>query len=424
VIKRKRRWPLVALLLSACMLTPALGVTSSSSAAVSAVRASTTTPSIATQLFADQVETLGASKYPDSFAGATLMPTGETVVYTRLASDAALVKAINAINKSGYPVTIVGVSRSYNQLNALSAALNAADKHLLKMGIRLTQSWPDPASGSVKVNVATPQKSDVAALASGIKAAVTASTYRSAVSAQMQSQFGAGVQLNAVQGGTWVAAGRNNDTAPFYDGDQITGGGYLCTGGFNMVGNASGRIYMFTAGHCPSATYSTQAATVGKTSTNYLGACNTSYDFQSIYVPGGGLDDVWGAGGSLYTVIGKLLPAAGTLMTFDGSVTGEVRGNVIDAINTTDYNVYDSVAECIYNAWPVVQATNPNGTWVCQPGDSGGPAIVHTPTATQVNAVGTIVAYYSVDGRPGGATCSAEQIGKIESVTNTTLLTG
>jgi hypothetical protein len=419
----RRKWLFVAII-GGGLLTSAVAVTAPPSAAVTTVRTSATTPSIAVQLFADQAETLGANKYPDSFAGATLTPTGVTDVYALLASDARLVSAINAINQAGYPVDIIGVSRSYNQLNALNARLAAADAHLMKMGIKLSQSWPDPASASVMVTVTAPSMADFSALASVIDSPVAASTYPRAVSDVLKSEFGSSVTLYSQDGGTWVAAGRNNDVAPFDDGDQIYGGGATCTGGFNMIGNRSGHVFMITAGHCPSTTWSTQAQQVGTTSTNYLANCGTDHDYQTIYVPKGGIDDVWGAGGALYTVVGQLLPAPGTLIAFDGSVTNEVRDNTVNAINETVYNIYDSIHQCFYNAHPVVQATNPNGTWICRPGDSGGPVIQHTPSSfANVDAVGTIVAYFSTGGA-GGSTCVAAQIGDIESVTNTTLLSG
>lgn len=420
MITAKRKWLFVAII-GGVLLASAAAVTAPSSAAVTVARTSATTPSIAVQLFAGQVETLGANKYPDSFAGATITPAGVTDVYARLASDAQLVSAINAINKAGYLVNIIGVSRSYNQLNALNVKLMAANAHLLKIGVKLSQSWPDPASGSVMVTVAVPTASDFSALASGIGTPVDASTYGHAVSEMLNSEFGPGVTLYSQDGGTWAAAGRNNDVAPFYDGDQIYGGGYTCTGGFNMIGNRSGHVFMLTAGHCPSGTWSTQAQKVGSTSTNYLANCSTTRDYQTIYVPGGGLGVVWGNSGALYPVTNQLLPAKGAAITFDGSVTGEVRGNTVTAVNTADYNVYDSVHKCFYNAYPVVQATNPNGTWICRPGDSGGPVYSHTPSSA-VWAVGTIVAYYSSGGAAGGSTCSATQMGNIESASNTSLL--
>lgn len=183
-----------------------------------------------------------------------------------------------------------------------------------------------------------------------------------------------------------------------------------------MRGNASGNTFMLTAGHCGSGTWSTQAQQMGNTSTAYF-ENGSENDFQTIYVPSGAIADVWGNGGALYPASGQLLPAVGVQITFDGSITGEVTNNNVSAVNATDYNVYDSLNNTYYNAYPVVQAYNPYGHTVCQPGDSGGPVFQRT-SGSNVNAVGTIVAAYG-----NGSSCSAEQIGTEESVSNTSLLT-
>jgi hypothetical protein len=390
---------------------------------VRAVRtsASVTTTSIEVQLFASRVETLGADNYPNSFAGATLTSAGITEVYAILASDAQLVRAINAINTAGYPVEIIGVGRSYNELNTTNAVLTAASGRLREEGIEVTQSWPDPAAGAVMVSIAEPNNSDIAALTSVKGTRVTASDYMDTVSGLLKSEFGQGVTLQSQYSRMWFASGRNNDTAPFYDGDRIYRSNVSCTGGFNMLGNRSGHVFMLTAGHCLSGTWRTGAQTVGSTSTNYLSGSST-HDYQTIYAPGGGLGVVWGNSGALYPVTNQLLPAVGAAITFDGSVTGEVRGNTVNAVNASVY-AYNGINNTYYTAYPVVEATNPNGTWICQSGDSGGPVYSHTPSS-DVWAVGTISAFYpAYPNAPGGATCAAAQIGDEESVTNTSLIT-
>jgi hypothetical protein len=171
---RKRRGLFVAVV-GGCLLASAAAVTPSV-AATPTVRAAEREPSAAVQLFASEVETLGADRFPNVFSGATLTSAGVTDVYTRLASDVRLVDSIKRINKAKYPVDIIGVSRSYNQLNALSAALLAANAHLLKIGIDLSQSSPDPASGSVLVIVKAPTKARISALASATASRLSAST--------------------------------------------------------------------------------------------------------------------------------------------------------------------------------------------------------------------------------------------------------
>jgi hypothetical protein len=389
-----------------------------SQAAATAVHASATT---AVQLFASEVETLGANHYPSSFAGAAVTSAGVTDVYALKASDAALVTAINALNKSGYLVSIIGVSRSYNQLNALNAALGRAYAHLMKDGIRLVQSWPDPSSGSVVAAIMKPAKADISALGSAAASPTTSSNYRTQTSGLLQREFGKGITLQSRYAVPFVAAGRNNDTAPFYDGDQIYRSGVTCTGGFNMTGNRSGHVFMYTAGHCGSGTWATGAQTVGSTSTNYLSSTSGN-DFQSIYLANGGLGVTWTNGANLAPVTGQLLPAVGAAITFNGSVTGEVRGNTVTAVGITVYGIYNSVGGYYYDATYQVEASNPNGTYCVRPGDSGGPAYSHTP-GSNVLAVGVITGYYYTGGPAGGSTCIATEIGHLESVTDTSLLT-
>jgi hypothetical protein len=422
----RKRW-IFAAIASAGLVASAVVATAPPSTAATTVRTSARTPSAAVQMFADQVETLGAYKYPNSFAGARLTSAGVTDVYALPASDAGLVRAVKALNKGHDPVDIIGVSHSYNRLNAMNATVNAANKRLLRMGIRLAQSSPDPASGTVLVTIAAPVRSGISALASAVGSPVTGATYARTVSNVLRTEFGAAVKLSSIGAGSWKVAGRNNDVAPFFDGDQIYGDGVICTGGFNMTGNRSGHVFLFTAGHCPSDQWWTAAQVVGSTSTNYLGACATEDDYQSIYVPRGGVGNVWGgsAGTSLYTVVGQLLPAPGTLIAFDGSVTDEVRDNTVLGINETVYNIYDSIHNCFYNATPSIVAANPNGTTICQPGDSGGPVIQHTPSSfANVDAVGTIVSYFSSTGNAYGSECASTQIGSIEAETDTSLITG
>ena len=397
----------------------------------SPVPASSASPQAAVQQFASQLETLGANRFPKTFAGATFATNGVAVVYA-LPNDSALVSAVSSINTQHYPVTYVKTSRSYDSLNSLNQHLMAQQARLAASGVNLAESWPDPSTGKVDVSITSPTPSDLSALsaASGASAAnqpVTDAIYHRAAAALITADAGPGYVVENKYGTTSTASGRNNDTAPFYDGDQITGGqwGLLCTGGFAVTGNASGNTFMLTAGHCGSGQWSTQAQVMGSTSPYGMYWENGSTnDFQTIGpISGGALGYVWVSGGGVDPVTGQLLPAVGSDITFDGSVTGEVPGNTVLAVNATDYNVYASGNGTYYDVYPVVQASNPNGSIICQPGDSGGPVFQRTPSP-DMNAVGTIVAYVSIAGEPGGSECSAEQIGTEEAYSNSSLITG
>jgi hypothetical protein len=154
-------------------------------------------PSAAVARFGSEVQTLGVKQYPATFAGATLEPSGVTVVYAVAASDAGLVSAVQELNTHGYPVQFVAVSRSYSQLMAITDKLFRAHSHLRAMGIKLSEFGPDPASGTVTVTLLKPTASDVSALASARGVPVTSSNYRDEVSAVLNQQAGPGITLQS-----------------------------------------------------------------------------------------------------------------------------------------------------------------------------------------------------------------------------------
>jgi hypothetical protein len=448
-VRHRLRRPSAVMSVFAAVIVATLSIASSPAVANPATapatpRVSQTAASAAVQLFASKVETLGAEHYGGSFAGAALTPSGVTEVYALPASDAGLVRAIKAINTHGYRVTFVATRRSYNQLNALTLRLIAANNSLKALGVTPTQGDPDPASGSIQVSVEAPTKAALAKLSADsdvrarIGAPIAAANYKSAVSALLSEKLGPGYTVEskysqaATTGSSKSArrpvtpADRFTDSAPFFGGDQIVGdlSGILCTGGFFVTGNRSGHDFLLTAGHCGQTYPDTfivpnSSALIGPLSTNYW-VPGTTNDYLTIYAPGGGLPYVWANGTTIHPVAGSLLPALKVKMTFDGSKTGEVPFSTVVAVNATDMNVVDSNSGRTYNIYPVVQATPPGTSVTCQKGDSGGPAYQRT-NSTPVYAIGTIAAFF---GGPGVTiVCSAEQIGQETSNSNTTLMT-
>jgi hypothetical protein len=376
--------------------------------------------SAAVDLFASEVETIGVEHYPTTFAGATLEPTGVTDIYAVAASDAKLVSAVNALDTHGYPVKVVAVKRSYSKLMSISGKLLRAYSHLRAKGINLAQFGPDPASGTVKVTLRKPTASGMSALASAQGAPVASSNYRDEASAVLKQQAGAGITLRSQYAtGSPVVASRDGDTAPYFDGDQIyhVGAGVTCTSGFNMVGSGGGD-YMVTAGHCGSGTWKTHASTIGNTSLNYLTATSGN-DFQITYLSGAGLGIVWTNGTNTAPVTGALFPAVGVPITFNGSVTGEVRGVTVQA-TSQNASVYDPSTNTTFVVTNQAIAKSAPGIVCAQPGDSGGPVYSHTPGAN-VLAVGIIEA---TSPNPDGTdTCFATQIDHIAFITGRSLIT-
>lgn len=175
----------------------AVGATAASTATPPSGTAGSGPPSAAVALFGSEVQTLGVKKYPDTFAGVTLEPSGVTVVYAVAASDAGLVSAVQALNTHGYPVRVVAVDRSYSQLMAITDKLFRAYSHLRAMGIKLSEFGPDPKSGTVTVTLLKPTASDMSALASARGVPVTSSNYRDEVSAVLERQAGAGITVQS-----------------------------------------------------------------------------------------------------------------------------------------------------------------------------------------------------------------------------------
>jgi hypothetical protein len=277
------------------------------------------------------------------------------------------------------------------------------------------------------VAVQEPQQRDVSALATTARTQVTSASYQKAAASLIRRLFGPDVELQPQYKEEARPAGRTNDTPPFFGGDLMenTTYGEDCTGGFNTTGNNSGRDFMIGSGHCGSGTWVTSAATVGKTSTNYLTTASGN-DFQTIATSGGGGGYVW-TGPNAAPVVGALIPAVGGTIAFDGAVTGEVRYNEVTDVNITVPNIHDGLLGITYTLTNQIEAENPSeSVQICTDGDSGGPVISHTGTS-DVNAIGTISAYFSADvgGQPQnwGSECLATMIGHIESVTNTTLMT-
>jgi hypothetical protein len=334
---------------------------------VSSSQASTS-PSLALSDFASQIETLGVQTYPDSFAGAELTTAGVTNVYLTAPSNQTLVGAINALNVSKYPINLINVSRSYSQLDALNDQVDAASSRLKSEGISLFDSYPDPSSGTVVVDVLA--SSSATDTASGLKA-----------------EFGTDVTLGQEVASPMVVTGRKNDIAPYYGGDWINNRNldYDCTGGFNVL-NAENSPFMLTAGHCENGTYQTQAEVVGTTSTNWWSCGATVWDAQVI-TEASGLGKVWTDDGNTAPVVSWVVPAIGATLTWNGSVSGEKRGPVTK-VDTIIYNIEDNLAGCTYNATHQVVSSGS----LCVIGDSGGPVYQQYSGTPEVSAAGIITA--------------------------------
>jgi hypothetical protein len=390
--------------------------------------------SLALSVFASKIETLGVVKYSHSFAGAKLTSAGVTDVYLTSPSNRAFVAAVNSLNTSDFPVEFINVKSSYAALDALNLKVAAATARLRGEGIFLTASYPDPATGTVVVDIKKPGTNSFSELASAKRRSVTAATYPAEVSGTLHSMFGSSVVLGEEVAAALRPMARDSDTPAFYDGDQIINldNGYGCTGGYNVL-NDHDQPYMLTAGHCGDGTYATTAAVIGNTSSNWFSESTkkpypTVYDVQAIKINStlGGIGYVWTDYGNVAPVVDWLVPAEGATLTANGSVTGEQHGDVAEVDVITE-NIYDSIGNAYYNAIHQIWIVNSNpSVAICIEGDSGGPVYQQYTDSTAVSATGIITAggIYEADGVDIGALCSSTMISSILSEFSLTLETG
>ncbi len=391
---------------------------------------STTEPGTAIQDFASQVETLGETQYANSFAGAVLEPSGQLTIYANPDTDTALVAAVNQLNTGGFAVQYERATLSYNDLDAKTNALAAVQQQLSSDGVQLVQANPDPASDTVDVSVAAPSPPPS-----------SQADYLSHVASLIKSHVGDGYTVDPTYGTpATAAASRNVDRSPFTGGSNITNnspapnpdpvfhGKHLnCTSGFTVKGNAPGRDFMLTAGHCGGPSTFTIGNRVGGT---VLGRTSNLYirdgkndDFQTIRESSGRGYVFTGSStsGTTAPVTGQVDPPVGASITMDGGKTGEVNDTKVFGNNATIFGLVNPYNGSVYTASHLVESESTNGRLICQGGDSGGPAIQRT-SGSGVKAVGTIVAVYAFPGEPGGSACASEKIGTELSRSNTSLV--
>lgn len=335
----------------------------------------------------DAINMLGITRYPSAFAAVQV--NNATTVTVSLKSEAPrLLAAIQAVPHSGVTLRIVKVTRSYQQLEALTSRLARNVRKLAASGVDL-QSWaPDPATDTVKITLVTPAHPTRETLAE------QASTARSA----LDRAYGAAwVTVAGQTQARSIAAQRDNDSAPYYAGDGLyySALGVDCSSGWSTTGKNTGDSFILSAGHCGWGSVYLEYGSgdyIGSVSSQYLDALSRDQrDFETIRASGAGY--VWngGAGSDTdYSVVNSITPAGGSFMTFDGDVTKQVTGNTVGMVNGCA-----SVTSPEYGTYTVCDAgdasDSSSGPKICQPGDSGGPAYVRQPDGTSVAAAGTIV---------------------------------
>lgn len=154
--------------------------------------------------FASSVETLGVERFPDIFASGIVNHDGGVTVYAN-ASSSALTAAVADVNPTAIPVTFMRSKFSHAQLDKLNQELAIHAEQLLRHGVRLNASGPQPPYDAVYVTVLQPADKDLAELsASGLVPAalipVTPANYVDAVSAAISAAVGPNYKVHHTYG--------------------------------------------------------------------------------------------------------------------------------------------------------------------------------------------------------------------------------
>ncbi len=335
--KKHRSWKALTLFGGASvMLGTIIGAPASTSAAVrttARVAAVCLPEGAQAESFAGSINSLGEDSYPDTFAGSffTGCPGQLTVAVVPTALDAgAFLNAVTSADAGGVLYTVVDVPNSWATLTASTNVLSSVSwTNLEATGLNIRGFGPDPNNDTVAVTLESPTAENLAAIDSEASALgishspATASTYPGVATEVLTELYGGDFSVAGSYGlPLTLDINRFTDVSPFFGGDQIytsSNGGVLCTGGFPVVGNSSGKDFMVTAGHCGTTTsgWYLSGSQGGTGDGTKLGATSTNYwqdsqhdDFQSIQ---SGSDDalVWINGGQSARSWGPFCPPLG-----------------------------------------------------------------------------------------------------------------
>ncbi|MFI5035587.1 MAG: hypothetical protein ACHQFZ_05225 [Acidimicrobiales bacterium] len=405
----------------------------STSQHIASASASSDVNSTDAQVFASQVQTVGQQQYASSFAGAEYLPTGNVTIFVSNI-DPLFQQEVAILDTGNYQFSFVVVPLNVTQLQAKAVDVAKGFQRFQNFGLHPVEFNPDPATGQIDVWLSSPTSNDLSQLGSALATAsgngsaipeLTQETYLVAANQLIGGVFGGAVKLQSTFGKEMVkASSRSNDSQPWTGGDGIRGP-YNCTSGFAVKGNASGNTFILTAGHCTAGAWYTGTSNgfIGSTSTggiHYLDG--TGHDYQTILTGGGALGRVWYANTSYHPIRNYLIPAVGTQVTFDGSVTGEVPYNNVTANNAV-VDIYENGVYLGFLLYQVKATTTT--TPICQVGDSGGPIYQRIAGTSSVYAVAVMdTCLVDPNGVLTGTAGSGERIDEVMSASNSSLILG
>jgi hypothetical protein len=186
-----------------------------------------------------EIENALEQAFPGVYAGTDLAGSGSTIIVYVTNDSPALAAAATQYAPSS-ALEYVTVSRSLDQLNAVSDQIAAAFPELESEGIDVVYSSLDFANNAVDLDVLDPTATAIATL---------------------NSDFGAGnIHVTGVSHQVVsFDSGRNSDTSPFNGGDNILSATWTwgssefqgqCGSGYGITLNINGSSHFITAGHC------------------------------------------------------------------------------------------------------------------------------------------------------------------------------
>jgi hypothetical protein len=258
--------------------------------------AATTTADQVTNL-GNQVTTLGAFTYPDTFAGSEVSSSQLTIQLATASDESTFEARVQALNTYGVPVNFVSVQHSWSWFNTLMGEIAGQYSSLTAVGIHANTLLPQYYDNSLEVNVLQPSQTDEKLLAGalGLSSSQVSSSfpdYAAAAQRYLTEHFGPSIfVLPSPQAPLQNLSSRTSDNGSV-EADQIadTDGYATCTSGFATYGAVNpNNHWTLTAGHCaygaagdgwwipgpgPGASY------LGPDGTNYL--CDGKDDVQTI----------------------------------------------------------------------------------------------------------------------------------------------
>lgn len=311
-----------------------------------------------------------AKDYDSSLVGMAVTASGLQVSVAGHPS-AELTRAI-ASEADGIPVTIKAVPRSEGQLEKVQARITSDLKYWSAQGIHIAAWGPDLSADKVSV---------------------TLTHYSAQAARSITARYGtAWVTVATTSVTPQPSAGREDDSAPWFGGDELihqvnSTTEEICTSGFSlMIGSA----YVVPAdAHCLDSNYSTDFTNPGGTVGNIYGF-DTSNDTLLISASSAG-DFIWSDPNSTdreVTGVASTDPVSGLICT-DGLTNREVCSVQIEATGQNVTYTINGESTTISNT---VYACQTAGKAAFSAGDSGGP-VETSLGSTAATARGAVLAY-------------------------------